>query len=85
LVIGSEVSGDRPWKGKIFYVAIFDRALAEQEIHQNYVSRLRSINKGSKKHSSIKAKGPVASEKGSAILTLPFIYVYHCADLKLKK
>jgi VanZ family protein len=60
LVIGNEVTGDMPWKGKIYYAAIFDRALTEQEIHQNYVSGLRLIKEGSVRPSSLRTKNPVA-------------------------
>ena len=60
LVIGNEVTGDRPWKGKIYYVAIFDRSLTEKEIHQNYLSGLPSkIKNHSAKNPDFKAKGPV--------------------------
>jgi VanZ family protein len=38
LAIGNEVTGDRPWKGKIYYAAIFNRPLTEQEIRQSYLS-----------------------------------------------
>jgi VanZ family protein len=69
LVIGNELTGDRPWKGKIYYAAVFDRALTEHEIRQNYLSRM-----GSKvdtcppvlwrdertKHADFKLYGPVA-------------------------
>ena len=37
-VLGNEATGDRPWLGKIFYVAIYDRALVEKEVRQNYLS-----------------------------------------------
>ena len=61
LVIGNEVTGNRPWKGKIYYAAVFDRALTEQEIGQNYFSGLRlKINNESTKHKGFKGKGPVA-------------------------
>ena len=59
LVIGNEVTGNMPWKGIIYYIAIFDRALTEQEIHQNYVSGLRLIKERDMKHSSMITKGPV--------------------------
>ena len=38
LVLGNEATGDRPWLGKIFYVAIYNRVLGEQEIRQNYLA-----------------------------------------------
>lgn len=61
LVIGNEVTGNRPWKGKIYYVAIFDRALTEKEIRQNYLSGLKNkTSKMSTKHTGFKAEGPVA-------------------------
>jgi len=40
LVLGNEATGNRPWNGKIFYVAIYDRALSEREIHKNYLAGL---------------------------------------------
>lgn len=58
LVIGNEVTGDRPWKGKIYYVAIYDRPLAKKEIRQNYLSGLHSnVNKEGEKDTDIKVKG----------------------------
>ena len=36
LVLGNEVSGDRPWSGLIKFVAIHDRALTPAQILQNY-------------------------------------------------
>ncbi|MBW2079248.1 MAG: VanZ family protein [Deltaproteobacteria bacterium] len=60
LVIGNEATGNRPWKGKIYYAAVFNRSLTEQEIRQNYLSGLWSkTNKGSIKHTGFKAKGPI--------------------------
>jgi len=60
LAIGNEITGNRPWKGKIYYVAVFNRPLAEREIHQSYISGLRlKINTGSTKHAGFKTKDPV--------------------------
>ncbi len=36
LVLGNEVSGDRPWQGLIKFVAIHNRALTAAQITQNY-------------------------------------------------
>ena len=36
LVLGNEVSGDRPWLGTLRLVAIFNRALSPTEIQQNF-------------------------------------------------
>ena len=61
LVIGNEVTGDRPWKGKIYYVAIYDRPLTKKEIRQNYLSGLHSkVKWGDTKDTELKAKGLVA-------------------------
>jgi VanZ family protein len=38
LAIGNETIGNRPWKGKVYYAAIFNRPLTQQEVHQNYLS-----------------------------------------------
>ncbi|MFC1880779.1 LamG-like jellyroll fold domain-containing protein [Thermodesulfobacteriota bacterium] len=68
LVIGNEATGDRSWKGKIYYVAVFDRVFTEQEIHNNYLSEFQSkVNtrprvlrrKGSTKDTDLKTKGPL--------------------------
>jgi VanZ family protein len=38
LVIGNEATGNRPWLGKLFLVAIYNRSLSEQEIRSNYIA-----------------------------------------------
>jgi VanZ family protein len=54
LSIGNEITGNRPWKGKIYYVAIFDRPLTEKEIRKNYLSGLHSTELN-----EFEEKGPV--------------------------
>jgi glycopeptide antibiotics resistance protein len=44
LVLGNEATGNRPWKGKIFYFAIYNRALNEKEIQKNY--RIGQVREG---------------------------------------
>lgn len=69
LVIGNEVTGIKPWKGKIYYVAIFNRPLTKQEIRENYLSGVPhktntrppvKLSKGNINRSDIEVKGPVA-------------------------
>ena len=61
LVIGNEVTGKRPWKGKLYYAAVFNSFLTEKEIQQNYLSGLPSrIDSGRTEDTDIKAKIPVA-------------------------
>ncbi len=36
LVIGNEVTGDRPWLGEIFYAAIYNRALTDKEVTESF-------------------------------------------------
>jgi VanZ family protein len=61
LVIGNEVTGNRPWKGKLYYAAVFNRPLTEKEIRQNYLSGLPSqIDPGRMDGIGVKAKVPVA-------------------------
>jgi len=36
LMLGNEATGNRPWSGKIFLVAIYNRGLSAAEILQNY-------------------------------------------------
>ena len=42
LVIGNEATGDRPWLGEIYYVAIFDKALNSREIKLRYQTGLQN-------------------------------------------
>jgi len=81
LVAGNEATGDRPWKGKIYYAAVFDRPLTEHEILQDYLLGMRlntnvypSVlwKKDSSKVIALKAKNLVArylfdEEKGLVI------------------
>jgi VanZ family protein len=36
LVIGNEVTADRPWSGEIYYAAIYDQAVGGEEIAEKY-------------------------------------------------
>ncbi len=36
LLLGNEATGNRPWLGKLFLFAIYNRALSEKEIWKNY-------------------------------------------------
>jgi VanZ family protein len=36
LVVGNEVTGNRPWLGKLFLLAIYNRALSHDEIRKNF-------------------------------------------------
>jgi len=38
LALGNEINGNRPWLGRFYLVAIFDRALTEPEIIQNFTA-----------------------------------------------
>ncbi len=37
-VVGNEATGNRPWLGKLFLLAVYDRALSEDEIRRNYAA-----------------------------------------------
>jgi hypothetical protein len=37
LVLGNEATGDRPWLGKIAYVAIYDQSLDAREVREHYL------------------------------------------------
>jgi len=51
-VIGNEYTGDRLWQGKIYLVALYNRALGDQEIYKNYKDVRSSDTKliGSRQH-----------------------------------
>lgn len=38
LVLGNEVTGERPWAGRLFYVSMYNRALDPHEILHNYMA-----------------------------------------------
>jgi VanZ family protein len=38
LVFGNEVTGDRPWQGELYLVAIYNRVLSEDEVRKNYMA-----------------------------------------------
>jgi VanZ family protein len=60
LVIGNEVTGNRPWKGILYYAAVFNRPLTEQEIRQNYLLGLPAqIDPRRTKGTGVKAQVPV--------------------------
>jgi VanZ family protein len=60
LVIGNEVTGNRPWKGKLYYAAVFNSPLTEREIRQNYLSGLPSqLDPGRTDGTGVKVKVPV--------------------------
>jgi hypothetical protein len=42
LVVGNEATGDRPWLGEIYYVAIYNEALNSREIKWNYEAGLQN-------------------------------------------
>ena len=45
LILGNEATGDRPWLGKIYYVAIYDRALGKEKVRKNFLAgRERGAN-----------------------------------------
>jgi hypothetical protein len=74
LAIGNEVTGRRPWKGKIYYAAIFNNPLTEKEVRRNYLSGIRSkVNKEKITNDGFEAKIPVtrylfSEGKGDKIL-----------------
>jgi VanZ family protein len=68
LTIGNDVTGSRPWKGEIYYVAVYNRALTDREIHNNYLSGFQSKiktdkpilwRKGTPKHAVFKEEDPI--------------------------
>jgi hypothetical protein len=38
LGLANELTGDRPWLGEFYLVAVFDRALSEAEVEQNFLA-----------------------------------------------
>jgi VanZ family protein len=36
LVLGNEATGNRPWKGRLFLAALYNRALSSEEVFMNY-------------------------------------------------
>lgn len=44
LVFGNKVSGDRPWRGKIYYAAIYNQALVSEVIAEKFRHVARSVD-----------------------------------------
>ena len=59
LVIGNEVTGDRPWVGQLSVVAIYNRALSKKEVEKNYTVG-RFFNSGDDSSGSRVTEGLVA-------------------------
>ncbi|MCA9200624.1 MAG: DUF1549 domain-containing protein, partial [Planctomycetales bacterium] len=38
MAVANEVSGDRPWRGHLFLVAVYDRSLSVTEVQQNFAA-----------------------------------------------
>jgi len=60
LIIGNEASGNRAWLGKIFYAALYRRALSEQEILQNFKSGYEKMSTSTKLPANLNS-GPIVS------------------------
>ena len=43
LAIGNEITINRPWQGRIYYAAIFNRPLSASEVHRRYITESRLI------------------------------------------
>ena len=59
LIFGNEATGNRPWIGRIFYAAIYNRPISESEISEHYVNNGR-FRKNKNSENLIKDKGIVA-------------------------
>jgi PKD repeat protein len=44
LALGNEITGDRPWLGKIYYVAIYDRSLSQARLQKRYQEGVPGVN-----------------------------------------
>ncbi|MEZ4515573.1 MAG: right-handed parallel beta-helix repeat-containing protein [Chloroflexota bacterium] len=44
LLLANELTGDRPWLGTYTLIAVFDRALSEQEVQHNYSAGLPEVD-----------------------------------------
>ena len=60
LIIGNEASGNRPWLGKIFYAAIYERALNKGEIRKHFNSGYKNRS-GPAQSSGQSDSGPVVT------------------------
>lgn len=60
LVLGNEATGGRPWLGKIFYLAIYNRPLEEEEVRRHYQSGWEVEKIGSQKNKTPQETNPIA-------------------------
>lgn len=72
LVLGNEMTGDRPWLGEIYFVGIYRRVLTEKEIQDNHRAGRRSGATPSPNERSdvagIVARYPFLEKTGSEIV-----------------
>ncbi|MCC6508086.1 MAG: DUF1553 domain-containing protein [Pirellulaceae bacterium] len=79
LTIGNEVTGDRPWQGELYLVAIYARALSSEEVRQNFVAGVpRALNYAAKLPPA--QTGPVDFAKDIRPLLEKHCYECHSAD-----
>ncbi len=48
LAMANELTKDRPWRGQLYLAAVYDRALASEEVEQNFKSGPRKMPSGSR-------------------------------------
>jgi hypothetical protein len=69
-VLGNEYTGDRLWHGKIYLVALYNRALNEEEIYQNFIAVSaadQSIRKARQNHSGLVRLYTFSEGKGDVV------------------
>ncbi len=73
LIVGNEATGDRPWRGKVFLVALYDRALDQDEVQRNYRAGAGAARVDVKPAPRLpaRANGPKSGSPASKVTKLP--------------
>jgi hypothetical protein len=59
LVLGNEVTGNRPWRGELYYAAVFDGVISDGDIRTHYKLGWPSTQKGKTGASDFRADLPL--------------------------
>ena len=67
LVIGNEGTGDRPWHGEIYWIALYDQALTRHQVHRLKQNELKADSSGIRREMGVIAAYPLTEGRGDTL------------------
>jgi hypothetical protein len=74
LALANEPTGDRPWLGEFHLAAIYDRALSQAEVSQNFEAGPDGTGAGGRDLSGQNETATQPEQTGSTYIYLPLIF-----------